>query len=215
MKKIIVLSILLFVTFSSIQAQKIRWKGSIVVGSVIGSYRLTEKEQNTRKEVLYTLVGINLLHIAPQYFLNDKFAIGVRMQTFLGFGAQPVYSAYEESDKDKDIKNSHAFLLTSFLVTGDYYLDNIFDKLSTLRPCVGLGVGYYNNYVLDSDPYDKDNNRIDAKGGSYSSLGIRPHVSIELHKRWSFYLSYNHAFDKETANYINIGAEIILGKKNS
>ena len=151
-----------------------------------------------------------LVYLEPMYRLQDKIAVGLRMESaaFLG---QPISGTpYTTS----------AFGIGSYTASGQYYFGN-----GTFRPFVGAGLGIYQLAAVSSDLGGSNVNLSAAA----SVFGFYPRIGFDL-GHFNVLIDYNlipeqttdvssggFGTTKNTSNYSYIGVKIgasIGGGKN-
>jgi hypothetical protein len=133
--------------------------------------------------------------IEPHYRLSDDFALGLRIE-----GAALGYETTNSSGGTK-IKAS---LLTSFSITGDYYLAN-----GGFRPFIGGGAGFYTvQAVAGNNESGTANN---GRPGS-TNFGFFPRIGFESgHFRFSG--AYNVVGNSSSYASVTLGFFLGGGKK--
>ena len=130
-------------------------------------------------------------YLEPKYNISDNIALGLRLEWAILAAADALG------------ENASISALSSYLLTGDYYLGS-----SSVRPYVGAGIGLYGTEV-----YEVVNSEFRAEKAN--KFGFAPRVGLLLgHFRTG--LEYNLVTGTEgQANYLalKIGAEIGGGRK--
>ena len=106
-----------------------------------------------------------VLSLEPKYNIKDQIAVGLRME-----GAILAGMDVEDGGADADVSIS---AISSYLVTGDYYLSN-----NSFRPLVGLGTGIYSMGSVGVST--SDDNLEDATVDVGNRFGLAPRVGFEV-----------------------------------
>ena len=130
----------------------------------------------------------------PHYRLSDQFAVGVRVDAAL-----LAYATYDAIDNT--VSDSQVASLTSYALTGEYYLLN-----GIFRPFIGAGVGLFSQssiQVLDANGNTLVNGTLQQ-----SKIGVFPEVGFEL---GHFRVSGDYNFLPNKAGYLGIKMGFFFG----
>jgi outer membrane protein W len=116
-----------------------------------------------------------LFAFEPKYALNDKIAVGLRMEAALMVRANPY--GLEEDEFEGDVKASG-----SYLATADYYFN-----ANDFRPFAGIGAGLYRTATAAISSTIDEN---DVATGN--KFGFAPRAGFE-YKHFRMALEYNIA----------------------
>ena len=132
----------------------------------------------------------------PKYNVSDNLALGVRFEA-----AITVRGAI---DKDGNTVSGSAKANGSYLLTGDYYINN-----NNFRPFVGLGAGIYNiaSVTVSSDSTNTNETLV---GGT--KFGFAPRAGFELgHFRMAIEYNVAGKIAEINNNYLAIKIGFFIG----
>lgn len=130
----------------------------------------------------------------PHYRLSDQFAVGLRVDVAL-----LAYASYDAVDGT--YSDSQASALTSYALTGEYYLMD-----GGFRPFIGAGVGVFRQsqiQVLDANGNTTVNGTLQE-----SKIGAFPEVGFEA---GHFRLSGDYNYLPNKAGYIGVKMGFFFG----
>jgi len=188
MKKIFVVLALLAGSMSFVMAQDVEFKPFRVDAGVGYAIPFTEG-----------LDGGVSMYLEPKYEIVPQIALGLRWEGAFLAGA---------SDDELGIKGK-VQLNSSYLLTGDYYLNN-----NKFRPFVGLGLGFYQIAGASADlSFDlEDFGSVDAGVADKTNFGGMLRAGFDA-SHFRLTVSYNYGgkvFD-ETYSYLGISLGFYIG----
>jgi len=151
MKKLLTLSLVLFITFSVATAQSENYKAFKVDLGVLYGIGTAEEFSG----------GIGF-YLEPKYNVTDNIAVGLKWETAIIGGADLLGESVSIS------------AIGSYLLTGDYYFGD-----SGVRPFGGLGMGLYSLGSVDID-VDSGSGSVDGSIDYGTKFGFAPRVGLLL-----------------------------------
>ncbi|MFW5700817.1 MAG: hypothetical protein ACOCWM_03925 [Cyclobacteriaceae bacterium] len=185
MKKILTLSLVLFITLTVANAQSENYKAfKVDLGALYGIG--TDESYSA---------GIGF-YLEPKYNVTDNIAVGLKWETAIIGGADALGESVSIS------------AIGSYLITGDYYFGD-----SRVRPFAGLGTGLYALGAVDFD-IDSGNGSVDGSVDYGTKFGFAPRVGVLLgHFRLAAEYNIITGIEEGLAsrNYIAIKAGFEIG----